>query len=77
LEAARRYVAAAAAYEHPGTAAPPAAWWSAYTSTAPWEAARDLDDWVRRHADPATDPDVDPGPAPVSGALMRYGTGGA
>lgn len=84
LEAARRYVAAAADFERCGepTAAAeerertpvdpsPPAWWRAYTAVAPLEAALDLDDWVRRHADG----DTDPGPAPVSGALAPHGTG--
>lgn len=79
LEAARRYVAAAARYERYGeTGGPPApahpaaspGWWRTYTALAPLEAARDLDDWVRRHAD-----GDDPGPAPVSGALTPPGTG--
>ncbi|MGA4843813.1 hypothetical protein [Streptomyces sp. G45] len=42
-------------------------WWRSHLLREPWEAARDLDDWVRRHADG----DEDPGAAPVSGALAR------
>ncbi|WP_328993147.1 hypothetical protein OG394_02500 [Kribbella sp. NBC_01245] len=39
--------------------------WRQYLVREPLEAALDLDDWVRRHADG----DDDPGPAPVSGPL--------
>ncbi|WP_243741188.1 hypothetical protein [Streptomyces sp. 8K308] len=42
-------------------------WWRAYLVREPWEAARDLDEWVVRHRDG----DVDHGAAPVSGALLR------
>lgn len=42
-------------------------WWRAYLAKAPLEAARDLDDWVLRHADG----DSDLGTAPVSGGLVR------
>ncbi|MFD5317624.1 hypothetical protein [Streptomyces sp. NPDC127098] len=42
-------------------------WWRAYLVREPLEAAHDLDDWVLRHRDG----DVDHGPAPVSGALLR------
>ncbi|GAA3098374.1 hypothetical protein ACFQ0X_07570 [Streptomyces rectiviolaceus] len=44
-----------------------AGWWRAYTAGNPLEAARDLDDWVLRHADG----DGDLGPAPVSGGLAQ------
>ncbi|MEV0634690.1 hypothetical protein AB0I77_06900 [Streptomyces sp. NPDC050619] len=41
--------------------------WRACMAGHPLEAARDLDDWVLRHADG----DRDLGPAPVSGGLVR------
>jgi hypothetical protein len=41
--------------------------WRAYLSREPLEAALDLDDWVLRHGGD----DHDPGPAPVSGGLVR------
>lgn len=45
--------------------APTAGAWRQYLVSEPLEAALDLDDWVRRHADG----DEDLGPAPVSGQL--------
>ncbi|MFF2850882.1 hypothetical protein ACFVT5_31800 [Streptomyces sp. NPDC058001] len=41
--------------------------WRAHLAREPLEAALDLDDWVRRHADG----DTDLGVAPVSGGLVR------
>ncbi|MFJ6569693.1 hypothetical protein ACIQNU_19940 [Streptomyces sp. NPDC091292] len=49
------------------TASPDVTWWRAHLVREPLEAALDLDDWVRRHADG----DVDLGAAPVSGGLVR------
>lgn len=50
-----------------------ASWWRAYATGAPLEAARDLDDWVLRHAEADGDPDGGSGvgTAPVSGGLAR------
>jgi len=42
-------------------------WWREHLAREPLEAALDLDDWVRHHADG----DTDPGSAPVSGGLVR------
>lgn len=42
-------------------------WWWDYVAGNPLEAARDLDDWVLRHAD--GDGDGDLGTTPVSGGL--------
>ncbi|GAA0939215.1 hypothetical protein GCM10009554_28780 [Kribbella koreensis] len=63
LRAAERYAATVHAFTsrpHGGPAAP----MSWRLPEAPEEAAEDLDDWVRRHAD-----GEDPGPAPISGQL--------
>ncbi|MFE0131161.1 hypothetical protein ACFWY6_06210 [Streptomyces sp. NPDC059037] len=56
-------------------------WWRAYANGSPLEAARDLDDWVLRHADADADADGEgggdgdgdsgPGTSPVSGGLVR------
>ncbi|MEU5000022.1 hypothetical protein [Streptomyces sp. NPDC021622] len=52
-------------------------WWWAYATGAPLEAARDLDDWVLRHADADRDgggdgdEDTGLGTSPVSGGLIR------
>ncbi|WLW57515.1 hypothetical protein [Streptomyces sp. YU58] len=43
--------------------------WRAYLAREPLEAALDLDDWILRHA--TADGDRAPGPAPVSGGLVR------
>ncbi|MEW2523722.1 hypothetical protein [Streptomyces sp. NPDC047071] len=59
-----RYAPAEARFRA-GAPEAPDRWWRAHVRRAPGEAARDLDDWVLRHADG----DADPGPAPVSGGL--------
>ncbi|MEV0112430.1 hypothetical protein AB0H77_04105 [Streptomyces sp. NPDC050844] len=50
-----------------------AGWWRTYATGAPLEAARDLDDWVLRHADGEGDGGGESGlgTAPVSGGLVR------
>lgn len=62
--ASERYAPAEARFRA-GTPEAPERWWHAHVRRAPGEAARDLDDWVLRHADG----DADPGPAPVSDGL--------
>ncbi|TGA96954.1 hypothetical protein [Streptomyces sp. MZ04] len=63
--------------ERAGPQAVEAGWWRTYATGAPLEAARDLDDWVLRHADADGegggdgDGDSGLGTAPVSGGLVR------
>ncbi|MEV8021804.1 hypothetical protein AB0O76_36840 [Streptomyces sp. NPDC086554] len=61
---------------HPEGAGPAAAraeasWWRAYATGSPLEAARDLDDWVLRHADADGNGDSSLTTTPVSGGLVR------
>ncbi|WP_405791996.1 hypothetical protein [Streptomyces sp. NBC_01506] len=65
--ARERFAAAEARFHDSNAPQGEASWWRAYLSTAPLEAARDLDEWVLRHQDG----DGDPGTAPVSGGLVR------
>lgn len=55
------------AVQDPNESRGEASWWRPYLSAEPLEAARDLDDWVLRHADG----DDGLGATPVSGALVR------